>query len=172
MIIVIFSCIQLNEGAEIKLITGLFSFQKQSQTAPSIPLKQDRYGLISIYSYSCLLQHGAFHVSDFDDVVILKSKGGILSKACDYIQELRQSNSRLGDELNNLERLRMDNQLLRQEVFIWNTEYTNEIAAYSFNVFFFCFSSFLPSMSQVILSFIFCLFFYTRWKIGNLRIRF
>lgn len=57
-------------------------------------------------------------MSDFDVVVILKSKGGILSKACDYIQELRQSNSRLGDELNNLERLRMDNQLLRQEVCI------------------------------------------------------
>lgn len=45
-----FLCIQLNEGEEIKLITGLFSFQKQSQTAPSIPLKQDRYGLI-IYLY-------------------------------------------------------------------------------------------------------------------------
>ncbi|XP_057206313.1 upstream stimulatory factor 1 isoform X2 [Triplophysa rosa] len=45
-----------------------------------------------------------------------QSKGGILSKACDYIQELRQSNSRLGDELNNIERLRRDNQLLRQEV--------------------------------------------------------
>ncbi len=50
---------------------------------------------------------------------VLQSKGGILSKACDYIQELRQSNSRLGDELNSLERLKMDNQLLRQEVFYW-----------------------------------------------------
>jgi len=48
---------------------------------------------------------------------VLQSKGGILSKACDYIQELRQSNSRLGDEMNSLDRLRMDNQLLRQEVF-------------------------------------------------------
>uniref|UniRef100_A0A8C1C3A9 Upstream stimulatory factor 1 n=2 Tax=Cyprinus carpio TaxID=7962 RepID=A0A8C1C3A9_CYPCA len=47
-----------------------------------------------------------------------QSKGGILSKACDYIQELRQSNSRLGDELNSLDRLKMDNQLLRQEVYI------------------------------------------------------
>lgn len=46
----------------------------------------------------------------------LQSKGGILSKACDYIQELRQSNNRLAEELNTLERLRMDNQLLRQEV--------------------------------------------------------
>lgn len=45
-----------------------------------------------------------------------QSKGGILSKACDYIQELRQSNNRLAEELNTLERLRMDNQLLRQEV--------------------------------------------------------
>uniref|UniRef100_A0A673Y4S3 Upstream stimulatory factor 1 n=1 Tax=Salmo trutta TaxID=8032 RepID=A0A673Y4S3_SALTR len=45
-----------------------------------------------------------------------QSKGGILSKACDYIQELRQNNLRLGDDLSTLDRLRMDNQLLRQEV--------------------------------------------------------
>lgn len=51
-----------------------------------------------------------------------QSKGGILSKACDYIQELRQSNSRLGDELNSLERLKMDNQLLRQEVEDWKSK--------------------------------------------------
>ncbi|XP_026138182.1 upstream stimulatory factor 1 isoform X4 [Carassius auratus] len=51
-----------------------------------------------------------------------QSKGGILSKACDYIQELRQSNSRLGDELNTLDRLKMDNQLLRQEVEDWKSK--------------------------------------------------
>ncbi|KAM6970677.1 upstream transcription factor 1, like isoform 2-T2 [Aplochiton taeniatus] len=51
-----------------------------------------------------------------------QSKGGILSKACDYIQELRQGNSRLGEELETLERLRMDNQLLRQEVDEWKTK--------------------------------------------------
>ncbi|RXM90553.1 Upstream stimulatory factor 1 [Acipenser ruthenus] len=45
-----------------------------------------------------------------------QSKGGILSKACDYIQEMRQSNLRLGEELNSLDRLRLDNQLLRQQV--------------------------------------------------------
>uniref|UniRef100_A0A8C8GN94 Upstream stimulatory factor 1 n=1 Tax=Oncorhynchus tshawytscha TaxID=74940 RepID=A0A8C8GN94_ONCTS len=44
-----------------------------------------------------------------------QSKGGILSKACDYIQELRQNNLRLGDDLSTLDRLKMDNQLLRQE---------------------------------------------------------
>ncbi|XP_018919150.1 upstream transcription factor 1, like isoform X3 [Cyprinus carpio] len=44
-----------------------------------------------------------------------QSKGGILSKACDYIQELRQSNARLEEELNTVDRLRMDNQLLKQE---------------------------------------------------------
>uniref|UniRef100_A0A8C7KE49 Glucuronokinase with putative uridyl pyrophosphorylase n=1 Tax=Oncorhynchus kisutch TaxID=8019 RepID=A0A8C7KE49_ONCKI len=44
-----------------------------------------------------------------------ESKGGILSKACDYIQELRQNNLRLGDDLSTLDRLKMDNQLLRQE---------------------------------------------------------
>ncbi|XP_065137316.1 upstream stimulatory factor 1 isoform X3 [Paramisgurnus dabryanus] len=51
-----------------------------------------------------------------------QSKGGILSKACDYIQELRQSNSRLGGELNNLDGLRMDNQLLRQEMEDWKSK--------------------------------------------------
>ncbi|XP_042152008.1 upstream stimulatory factor 1 isoform X5 [Oncorhynchus tshawytscha] len=51
-----------------------------------------------------------------------ESKGGILSKACDYIQELRQNNLRLGDDLSTLERLRMDNQLLRQEVEDWKSK--------------------------------------------------
>ncbi|XP_063059560.1 upstream stimulatory factor 1-like isoform X2 [Engraulis encrasicolus] len=51
-----------------------------------------------------------------------QSKGGILSKACDYIQELRQSNARLGEEMDSLERLRMDNQLLRQEVEEWKSK--------------------------------------------------
>jgi len=50
------------------------------------------------------------------------SKGGILSKACDYIQELRQSNARLGEEMDSLDRLRMDNQLLRQEVEEWKAK--------------------------------------------------
>lgn len=45
-----------------------------------------------------------------------QSKGGILSKACDYIQELRQGNLRLSEELQNLEQLQMDNELLRQQV--------------------------------------------------------
>ncbi|XP_007257008.1 upstream transcription factor 1, like [Astyanax mexicanus] len=51
-----------------------------------------------------------------------QSKGGILSKACDYIQELRQSNARLGEELETLDRLRMDNQLLRQEMEDWKSK--------------------------------------------------
>ncbi|XP_075704021.1 upstream stimulatory factor 1-like isoform X1 [Rhinoderma darwinii] len=45
-----------------------------------------------------------------------QSKGGILSKACDYIQELRQGNLRLAEELQNLEQLQVDNQRLRQQV--------------------------------------------------------
>lgn len=44
------------------------------------------------------------------------SKGGILSKACDYIQELRQSNLRLSEELQGLDQLQMDNEVLRQQV--------------------------------------------------------
>uniref|UniRef100_A0A3B5K9L0 Upstream stimulatory factor 1 n=1 Tax=Takifugu rubripes TaxID=31033 RepID=A0A3B5K9L0_TAKRU len=45
-----------------------------------------------------------------------QSKGGILSKACEYIKELRQSNLKLGEDVGALDRVRIDNQLLRQEV--------------------------------------------------------
>uniref|UniRef100_A0A2C9JTI0 BHLH domain-containing protein n=1 Tax=Biomphalaria glabrata TaxID=6526 RepID=A0A2C9JTI0_BIOGL len=43
------------------------------------------------------------------------SKGGILSKACEYIQELRATNSRLAESLKDAERLNVDNELLRQQ---------------------------------------------------------
>ncbi|XP_023804607.1 upstream stimulatory factor 2-like, partial [Cyanistes caeruleus] len=39
------------------------------------------------------------------------SKGGILSKACDYVRELRQSNQRLQETFKEAERLQMDNDL-------------------------------------------------------------
>ncbi|XP_032836126.1 upstream stimulatory factor 1-like isoform X1 [Petromyzon marinus] len=45
-----------------------------------------------------------------------QSKGGILSKACDYIQELRQTQQQLADNIKETERLHMDNELLRQQV--------------------------------------------------------
>ncbi|XP_049334062.1 upstream stimulatory factor 2 [Astyanax mexicanus] len=44
------------------------------------------------------------------------SKGGILSKACDYIQELRQQNHRLQEGLNEVKRVQMDRELLQQQV--------------------------------------------------------
>lgn len=44
------------------------------------------------------------------------SKGGILSKACDYIRELRQSNQRLQESFKEVERVEMDNELLRQQI--------------------------------------------------------
>ncbi|XP_057683460.1 upstream stimulatory factor 2 isoform X3 [Corythoichthys intestinalis] len=44
------------------------------------------------------------------------SKGGILSKACDYIRELRQNNQRLQDSFKEVERLELDNELLRQQL--------------------------------------------------------
>ncbi|KAM3614109.1 uncharacterized protein V6R79_010361 [Siganus canaliculatus] len=44
------------------------------------------------------------------------SKGGILSKACDYIRELRQSNQRLQESLKEAERIQMDNELCRQQI--------------------------------------------------------
>uniref|UniRef100_A0A3Q4BGW4 BHLH domain-containing protein n=1 Tax=Mola mola TaxID=94237 RepID=A0A3Q4BGW4_MOLML len=44
------------------------------------------------------------------------SKGGILSKACDYIRELRQNNQRLQESFKEVERVKMDNELLRQQI--------------------------------------------------------
>nr|XP_046254683.1 upstream stimulatory factor 2 isoform X2 [Scatophagus argus] len=44
------------------------------------------------------------------------SKGGILSKACDYIRELRQSNQRLQEGLKEVERIQVDNELCRQQI--------------------------------------------------------
>ncbi|XP_047461084.1 upstream stimulatory factor 2 isoform X2 [Mugil cephalus] len=44
------------------------------------------------------------------------SKGGILSKACDYIRELRQSNQRLQESYKEVERVEIDNELLRQQI--------------------------------------------------------
>ncbi|XP_043995477.1 upstream stimulatory factor 2 isoform X1 [Gambusia affinis] len=47
---------------------------------------------------------------------VAQSKGGILSKACDYIRELRQNNQRLQDGYKEVERVEMDNELLRQQM--------------------------------------------------------
>ncbi|XP_034553322.1 upstream stimulatory factor 2 isoform X1 [Notolabrus celidotus] len=44
------------------------------------------------------------------------SKGGILSKACDYIRELRQGNQRLQESLKEVERIQVDNELCRQQI--------------------------------------------------------
>ncbi|XP_054619088.1 upstream stimulatory factor 2 isoform X2 [Dunckerocampus dactyliophorus] len=44
------------------------------------------------------------------------SKGGILSKACDYIRELRQNNQRLQESYKEVERIELDNELLRQQL--------------------------------------------------------
>ncbi|XP_077363841.1 upstream stimulatory factor 2 isoform X2 [Festucalex cinctus] len=44
------------------------------------------------------------------------SKGGILSKACDYIRELRQNNQRLQESYKEVERFELDNELLRQQL--------------------------------------------------------
>ncbi|XP_012685043.1 upstream stimulatory factor 2 isoform X3 [Clupea harengus] len=48
--------------------------------------------------------------------ITLKSKGGILSKACDYIRELRQNNQRLQESFKEVERVQLDNELLRQQI--------------------------------------------------------
>ncbi|XP_062566704.1 upstream stimulatory factor 2-like isoform X2 [Saccostrea cucullata] len=44
-----------------------------------------------------------------------QSKGGILSKACDYITELKTANLRMSDSLKETERLSVDLELLRQQ---------------------------------------------------------
>lgn len=46
----------------------------------------------------------------------LGSKGGILSKACDYITELRQTNMKMSESVKETERLNIDNELLRQQI--------------------------------------------------------
>jgi len=48
-------------------------------------------------------------------VLRTESKGGILSKACDYITELRTNNVRMGESLKETERLSVDAELLRQQ---------------------------------------------------------
>lgn len=45
-----------------------------------------------------------------------QSKGGILSKACEYIQELRTANATMGESLKDTERLSVDNELLKQQI--------------------------------------------------------
>lgn len=45
-----------------------------------------------------------------------QSKGGILSKACDYIRDLRQTNQRMQETFKESERLQLDNDMLRQQI--------------------------------------------------------
>ncbi|XP_068070363.1 upstream stimulatory factor 2 isoform X3 [Danio rerio] len=52
----------------------------------------------------------------FDGTKTGASKGGILSKACDYIVELKQQKQRLQESLRAVERLKMDNELLTKQV--------------------------------------------------------
>ncbi|XP_028831376.1 upstream stimulatory factor 2-like [Denticeps clupeoides] len=53
---------------------------------------------------------------DMDSSKTGASKGGILSKACDYIRELRQSNQRLQESFKEVEGVQVANELLRQQV--------------------------------------------------------
>jgi len=52
----------------------------------------------------------------YNCVFQLQSKGGILSKACDYITELRQANNSLSESVKDIDRLNVDCELLRQQV--------------------------------------------------------
>lgn len=46
----------------------------------------------------------------------LQSKGGILSKTVDYINELKLHNARMVESIKDNERLQIDTELLRQQV--------------------------------------------------------
>ena len=47
---------------------------------------------------------------------IQQSKGGILSKTVDYINELKSHNARMVETIKDNERLNIDTELLRQQV--------------------------------------------------------
>ncbi len=47
--------------------------------------------------------------------VFFQSKGGILAKACEYINGLRQANARMAESLKDMEKLSVDVELLRQQ---------------------------------------------------------
>lgn len=50
------------------------------------------------------------------DIYFLQSKGGILSKTVDYINELKLHNARMVESIKDNERLQIDTELLRQQV--------------------------------------------------------
>uniref|UniRef100_S4RZ92 Upstream transcription factor 2, c-fos interacting n=1 Tax=Petromyzon marinus TaxID=7757 RepID=S4RZ92_PETMA len=50
-----------------------------------------------------------------DHTKSVQSKGGVLSKACEYIQELRQTNQRMEEELKEAERTQLEHELLMQQ---------------------------------------------------------
>ena len=51
-----------------------------------------------------------------DNVYLLQSKGGILAKTVDYINELKSHNARMVEAIKDAERLTLDTELLRQQV--------------------------------------------------------
>ena len=55
------------------------------------------------------------HIYVSDIFLCFQSKGGILSKACDYINELRTANVRLQETMKDTDRLTVDIELLRQQ---------------------------------------------------------
>lgn len=55
-----------------------------------------------------------------------------MSKACDYIRELRQNNQQLQESYKEVERVEMDNELLRQQV---HGTHHNYVATVSLTVF-------------------------------------
>ncbi|XP_076868551.1 upstream stimulatory factor 2 isoform X2 [Brachyhypopomus gauderio] len=55
------------------------------------------------------------------------SKGGILSKACDYIEELRHNNHTLQERLREVTRVQLDNEILRQQTPLIGSDTTDRL---------------------------------------------
>lgn len=86
-----------------------------SKTIPDCNIDYTKTGQVS-FSKQVYSEVTCRNPSSCSNILLFQSKGGILSKACEYIKELRQSNLKLGEDINALDRVRIDNQLLRQEV--------------------------------------------------------
>ncbi len=89
-----------------------------SKIIPDCNMDSTKTGAVSTLIWLCTAANLLLTFNSVTASLSSQSKGGILSKACDYIRELRQSNQRLQESLKEVERIQMDNELCRQQVWI------------------------------------------------------
>ncbi|XP_077950865.1 upstream stimulatory factor 2 isoform X4 [Gasterosteus aculeatus] len=89
-----------------------------SKIIPDCNIDSTKTGAVSALTRSATAAHCSAHISMRVTVHLCppQSKGGILSKACDYIRDLRQSNQRLQEDVKDVERIQVDNDLCRQQI--------------------------------------------------------